>query len=187
VGHTIRKLARLLEVRSHRWIAVALAAVYEVIFLVSIRDITAGGTGFGVTVADLGRMFERTGAMTFEPVARVTLPGVTVLVAPVNVLLGAVLAGLVGLNLMVTYLAFRQPRACSFNRSTGLLASVPALLAGGACCAPTIVLILGLQMTSAAVTAFQWAIPVALLLLVATLKMIVDRTEPELIGGSRAA
>lgn len=64
---------------------------------------------------------------------------------------------------------------------------MPALLAGGACCAPTIVLILGLQMTSAAFTAFPWTIPVALVLLVAALEMILDRTDPELVPGSRAA
>lgn len=177
---TVRKLRRLLAPPSHRWLAAGLAAAYEVVFLLSVRDITPGGQGFGITVVELGRMFERTGAMTFEAVARVTVPGLTVLVAPLNLLLGGVLAVLVGLNLLVTVLAFRQPRACSFNRSTGILASVPALLAGGACCAPTIVLILGLQMTSAAVTAFQWAIPASLVLLTLTLKLIVDRTDPEL-------
>jgi len=180
VRSTVRTLRELLAVPAYRRMAAALAGLYEVIFLVSLQDITPGGQGVSVTVVDLGRMFERTGAFTFEAVARITVPGLTVLVAPLNILVGAVLAGLVGLNLLVTYVAFRQPRACSFNRGTGILASVPALLAGGACCAPTIVLILGLQMTSAAVTAFQWTIPLAFVLLLATLKMIVDRTDPEL-------
>lgn len=181
MGSLRRKLAVLLSVPRHRHVAAVLAALYLALFLFALRDLTLGGSGFEVTTVDPARMFERTGTVTFEPVARVTMPGATLLIAPLNLLIGGILAVLVGLNLLVTYLALRQPRACSFNRSTGILASLPALLAGGACCAPTIVLILGLQLSSALVTGFQALIPVAAILLVLTLKLIVDRTEPELL------
>lgn len=177
----VRKLAAILAVPFYRRLAAGIAAVYLVLFLVALQDITAAGSGFGFATADWSRMFERAGAVTFEPVARITVPGVTVLLAPLNVLIGAAISTLVGLNLLVTYIAFRQPKACSFNRSTGILASFPALLAGGACCAPVIVLILGLQLSSALVTAFQVLIPVAALLLLVTLKLILDRTNPDLL------
>ncbi|MFO8231111.1 MAG: hypothetical protein R6U20_00450, partial [Longimonas sp.] len=98
---------------------------------------------------------------------------------PLNILIGGLLSLLAALNLMVTYVAYNQPSACSFNRSTGVLASLPALLAGGACCAPAIVLILGLQVSSLFITAFQVLIPVAAVLLLITLKLILDRTHPE--------
>lgn len=126
-------------------------------------------------------MFDRTGAITFEPVAQLTLPGLTILMSPLNILMGAVLAVRAGLNLAVTWLAFRQPKACRFNRSTGTLASIPALLAGSACCAPAIILILGLQISSLFVTVFQVLIPVSIGLLVVTLVMILRRTDPALI------
>ena len=183
MGTLRRKLVVLLSVARHRRIAAAMAAVYLVLFLFALQDLTLGGSGFGLTTVDPARMFERTGTVTFEPVARVTTPGATLLVAPLNLLIGGILAVLVGLNLLVTYLAFRQPRACSFPRSTGILVSLPALLAGGACCAPAIVLILGLQLSSALVTGFQALIPVSAVLLIVTLKLIVDRTDPELLVG----
>lgn len=183
VGIPVRKLAAILRAPFHRRLAAGIAAVYLVLFLVALQDITRGGGGFGLATADWGRMFERTGTVTFEPVARLTLPGVTVLLSPLNVLIGAVLASLVGLNLLGTYIALRYPRACTFNRSTGVLASLPGLLAGGACCAPAVVLILGLQMSSALVTVFQVLIPVSVLLLLVTLKLVLDRTDPELVTG----
>lgn len=178
-----RKLATLLSVPRYRRIAAATAALYLVLFLVALQDLSLGGSGFGLTTADPSRMFERTGTVTFEAVARVTMPGVTLLLAPLNLLIGGTLAVLVGLNLLVTYIAFKQPKACSFNRSTGIVASLPALLAGGACCAPAIVLILGLQLSSALVTSFQALIPLSAVLLIVTLKLIVDRTDPEVAVG----
>lgn len=179
----VRKLAAILSLPRYRRLFAGISAVYLVLFLVALQDITAGGSGFSVATAEWGRAFERAGAVTFEPVARITMPGVTILLAPLNVLIGTVISVLVGLNLLVTYIAYRQPKACSFNRSTGILASFPALLAGGACCAPAIILILGLQLSSVLVTAFQVMIPVAAVLLLVTLKLIVDRTNPELLAG----
>lgn len=177
------KLATILGVPSHRRIAGGIAAVYLALFLVALQDITLGGRGFGFATTEWARMFERTGAVTFEAVARLTVPGLTVLLSPLNVAIGLVISALVGLNLLVTYIAFRQPRACAFNRTTGIFASLPALLAGGACCAPAVVLILGLQMSAALVTAFQAVIPIAVLLLLVTLKLIVDRTNAEMVAG----
>lgn len=177
----VRKLAVILAVPRYRRLTLGIAAVYLVLFLVALQDLTPGGSGFGLVTTGWSRMIERTGTVTFEPIARLTMPGVTILLSPLNLLIGGIISVLVGLNLLVTYIAFRQPKACSFNRSTGILASFPALLAGGACCAPAIVLILGLQLSSTLVTAFQVLIPLAVVLLIVTLKLIVDRTDPELV------
>lgn len=174
-------LRRILRVRFYRRLAVGVAAVYLILFLVALQDISLGGRGVELLVADWTRVFDRRSAFTFEPVARLTLPGVTILVSPLNVLIGIVVALLAGLNLAVTWLSFRQPRACDFNRSTGILASVPALLAGGACCAPAVILVLGLQLSSLMVATFQVLIPLSVILLLVTLRLILDRTDPELI------
>lgn len=179
----VRTLTAILYVPGHRTMTTWITTIYMVLFLVALQDVTVGGSGFAVATADWSRTFERVGAVTFEPVARITIPGVTILLAPLNILLGLVISVLVGLNLLLTYIAFKRPKACSFNHSTGILASFPALLAGGACCAPVIILILGLQLSSALVTAFQVMIPVAVVLLLVTLKLIVDRTNPELVTG----
>jgi hypothetical protein len=171
----------------YRRFSIAVAAGYLVLFLLALGDLSAGGRGFEVLTTDWTRMFDRTGAVTFEPIAQLTVPGMTILLSPVNVANGLLLAVLAALNLTVTYLAFRQPRACRFNRSTGIMASLPALLAGSACCAPTIVLILGLQVSSLFITVFQILIPVSVLILVVTLVLILGRTDPEAVGENLAA
>ena len=175
-------LITLLRVARYRRIAMGIGGIYLILFLVALRDITLGGSGVQFMSVEWTRMFQPTGTFTFEAMARLTLPGVTVLIAPLNILIGGVLSLLAALNLMVTYVAYNQPSACSFNRSTGILASLPALLAGGACCAPAIVLILGLQVSSLFITAFQVLVPVAAVLLLITLKLILDRTHPERLG-----
>jgi hypothetical protein len=182
VAAPVRTLLAILRVRRYRRLAAGVTATYLILFLVALQDISLGGTGFHVLTTDWQRALHRTGAFTFEPIAQLTLPGATLLVSPLNVAIGAMLAVLAGVNLTVTYLAFQQPRACRFNRASGILASVPALLAGGACCAPAIVLILGVQLSSLMVAAFQVLIPVSGLLLLLTLLLILRRTEPELIA-----
>ena len=161
-----------------RRLTLGLGMVYLTLFLVALQDITRGGRGWAFLTTEWTRMWERTGPFTFEPIAQLTLPGLTVLLSPLNMAMGGVLGLLAGLNLAVTWLAFRQPHACRFNRSTGIVAGIPALLAGGACCAPAIILILGLQLSSLMVSVFQLLIPASLLLLILTLKLILDRTDP---------
>jgi hypothetical protein len=177
-----RKLATILGLPFYRRLAFSLAAGYLVLFLMALQNITFSGQGVQVLTTHGSRMFERTGTFTFEPIAQLTFPGLTILLSPLNLVLGLFLSLLVGLNLAVTVIAFRYPAACRFNRGTGLLASVPGLLSGGACCAPTIVLILGIQMSSAFITVFQVLIPASALLLLITLKLILDRTTTELIA-----
>jgi hypothetical protein len=174
----VRKLRAILAMRRYRRFAIGVAAGYLVLFLLALGDISTGGHGFEVLTTDWTRMFERTGALTFEAIAQLTVPGLTILLSPINVAIGLVLAVLAALNLTVTYLAFRQPRACRFNRSTGIMASLPALLAGSACCAPTIVLILGLQVSWLFITVFQVLIPTSVALLLVTLALILRRTDP---------
>jgi len=185
-----QKLAGILRISSHRRLAAGIGAVYLVLFLIALQDITLGGASFQFITTEVGRMFDRRAGLSFEPVAMLTfpgalgLPGVTVLLSPLNVLLGVFISALVGLNLMITCIAFRQPKACSFYRSTGILASVPALLAGGACCAPAIVLILGLQVSTLMISTFQIQIPVSVVVLLVTLKLILDRTDAELLAAT---
>lgn len=182
-----RKLAAILRVRPYRRMAIGIAAVYLVLFLVALRDLGPGGDGWQALTVEWTRMFDRTGPVTFEPVALLSAPGITLLVSPLNILIGVAVAVLAAFNLVLTWIAFRQPKACSFNRSGGILASVPALLAGGACCAPALVLILGLQVSSLFIAVFQVLIPASLVLLLASLKLILDRTNPKLLSARAPA
>jgi hypothetical protein len=180
----LRRLSVVLRVGPYRRIAVGIAALYLPLFLFALQDISVGGHRFEVLTTHWTRMLDRTGTFTFEAVAQVTFPGLTILVSPLNLTVGVVISSLVGLNLALTYLAMRQPRACSMNRGAGVLSAVPALLAGSACCVPSLALILGLQLSSLSIAVFQVLIPLSLLVLLMTLKLILSRTNVDAVSGS---
>ena len=83
----------------------------------------------GVLVIDdpLGRLFARTGPASFGAIATVDTGVVRLLLSPVNVAIGGVVAGLVGINLGMTYLAVRRPKACGIGAGAGLLALLLAI------------------------------------------------------------
>lgn len=126
----------------------------------------------------LGRLFARTGPASFGAIATVDTGVVRLLLSPVNVAIGSVVAGLVGINLGMTYLAIRRPKACGIGAGSGLLASVPALLSGTVCCGPVVLLAVGVQATAVVLTAFVWLLPVGVVLLLASLAYVATKIDP---------
>jgi hypothetical protein len=109
-------------------------------------------------------------------------PGAVVYLAPLNTVLGLVLATLVDLNLAITYLAWRRPTACGLGASpAAAVAGLPALLSGAACCGPILLLIVGVQATGLLLTAFELLVPVATLLLVGSLLLVGRQVDPTLL------
>jgi len=158
------------------------AVVYWVVYLWMIDHLSPGLGGYGVSVvADpLGKFLQpQLGPFMFTPVARVSLGPLTYLFS-LNTVLGGVLAGLVGLNLALTYLVWRQPKACGIGgSSSGFLASIPALLSGTACCGPIVLIVLGIQASGLLLTTFQFLLPAAALLLVGSLVLVGRQVNPQ--------
>lgn len=179
---SLNKLRTILSVRFYFWIFISISLVYLFIYLVSLGDITFSGGSFGVASVEWSKMLKRSGYLTFEPIYQLSTPVLTVLLSPINLVIGTAISTLVGVNLTVTVLAFGQPSVCDFNRSVGVISSLPALLAGGACCAPVIVLIFGLQMSTLVVSISQFMIPIAIVLLVITLVLILRKTRQDAIS-----
>jgi hypothetical protein len=155
--------------------------LYLIAYLWFSNLLTFGTDDVGVLVArdPLTTFFQQSNnAMTFEPVALVEFGFGTYLFS-LNTFIGLGVALLVGLNLAVTYIAWKQPKACGIgSSSSGLLAGVPALLSGAACCGPIVLIIFGIQASSAIMTAFQWLIPLAVVLLVGSLFWIGRQVNP---------
>jgi hypothetical protein len=155
-----------------------ITGLYLLTYLWAIGHLAPGLGGFDLLiVADpLGKLLRpELGPFSFTPVARIALGPVTYLFS-LNTLVGLGLAALVGLNLALTYLVWRQPAACGIGRSsTGLLASVPALLSGTACCGPVVLLVVGVQASGVLLTGFQLLLPMAVLLLVGSLVLVGRR------------
>jgi hypothetical protein len=154
---------------------------YLIVYLYALGHLAPGIGGYEVTV--VSGAFEKffrpaLGPFSFTPVARVSIGSVTYLFS-LNTVVGCAIAGLVGLNLGLTYLAWRQPAACGIGSSTsGFLAGVPAVLSGTACCGPVVLIIFGIQASGIVVTAFQFLVPVAVLLLLVSLVLVGRQIDP---------
>lgn len=176
--------ATLLTVRRRdaRLVAGGVTGVYLLIYLWALGHLAPGLGGFGVSVAEapLARLFRPAlGPLSFTPIATVRLGPVTYLFS-LNSILGLGLAALVGLNLGLTYLAWTQPTACGIGQSsTGLVASIPAVLSGTACCGPVVLIVLGIQASSVLLTTFQFLLPISVVLLVGSLALVSRQIDPE--------
>lgn len=158
---------------------------YLLVYLFTVGDLAyVGGPPGDVivrTVDDPFRAFASTGFFRFGAVAVISAAGLTYLLSPLNAIIALLLAALVGANLSLTYLGLVQPRACGLEASTGVLASVPALLSGAACCGPTILLVIGVQASATVIAGFQVLVPFAVAMLVGSLLLIGRRVNPQLL------
>lgn len=168
--------------RDVRVVAGGTAVAYLVVYLVATGELASGTGDVGVVVvADpLARAFQRTGTLRFESVALVDAGIVRFLFAPLNLLVGAGLAALIGANLGLSWLAWRQPRACGLGAKSGvgLVAGVPALLSGAACCAPVLLIVVGIQASSLLLLTVDVLVVLAGLALVGTLVYVAGRIDP---------
>ena len=156
---------------------------YLLVYLATVGDLALGGAG-GVSVRvvdDLSRAFVSQGFFRFGAVAVVGAGPVTYLFSPLNAALAVVLSTLVGANIGLTYLGLIQPRACGLESSTGVIAGIPALLSGAACCGPTILLVVGVQASATIITGFQFLVPLALVLLIGSLLAVGRQVDPDLL------
>ena len=160
--------------------AVATAG-YLVGYLYATGDLATTGAGWSVTTVPepLTRTFEPgPGPFRYEPIALVDLGTFRLLFSPLNAGLAVALATLVGVNLALSYLAVRQPASCGIGAGSGVFAAVPALLSGSACCAPVLLLVLGIQASGLLLTAVVWLLPLGIVALIGTLVYLGGRIDP---------
>lgn len=181
VSRTIAATTEVFRRPDATLVVVGTAVGYLLIYLYALGHLAPGIGGFDVTVVSgaLEKFFQpELGPFSFTPVARVSVGPVTYLFS-LNTVLGLGIASLVGLNLGLTYLAWRQPAACGVgSSSSGFLASIPAVLSGTACCGPVVLIVLGIQASGIIVTAFQFLLPIAVVLLFGSLVLVGRQIDP---------
>lgn len=181
VSRTVGATAELFRRRDSTLVVIAIVVGYLTVYLYALGHLAPGLGGFSLTVVPgaLEKFFQpELGPFSFTPVARVSAGPVTYLFS-LNTVLGLGIAVLVGLNLGLTYLAWRQPAACGIGTSSsGFLASIPAVLSGTACCGPVVLILLGVQASGIVVTAFQFLLPIAVVLLVGSLVLVGRQIDP---------
>lgn len=175
----IRSLQTLWRVAPFRWVAAVVGVIYWLAYQLAIQDLVLHGRmgPMGLRLAEhpWEVILQRRSLFQFEPVALLQLPFLSWTLSPMNGLIGAALALLVALNAGCAWIAVTQPRLCRARPSAGLLAAVPALLAGSACCAPVAFLVLGLPVTASIIGLFDVLLPLAALLLLAALRYNLHR------------
>lgn len=181
VGRTGRAIRLSLGSRSGRAVAVGVTVLYLLGYLYAIGMVQPGTGTFGVRVASepAAQLFRQTfGSFTYEPVALFELWIVTYQFS-LNTIIGLAIGILVGVNVAVSYTAWRQPTACGITSgSAGLVAGIPALLSGAACCAPVVVLLIGIQITGAVLVVFEVLLPLSVAMLVGSLLVVGRQVEP---------
>jgi len=184
VSRTQHATRLTLRRRDGRLVFAGVTAAYLLVYLYILGHLTPGSGTYDLFVVSdpVSKFFQPAlGPFSFEPVALVNAGPVTYLFS-LNSVIGVVVAGLVGLNLALTYLVWVQPDACGIGgKSSGLLASVPALLSGTACCGPIVLILFGIQASAALVTGFQFLLPAAVLVLVGSLVLVGRQVRPDAI------
>lgn len=187
MGEPLRRTVGAVRIVASRWDARALLVATGLAYLVgysfAVGDLALtgrGGVSLLVVDTPLDRALRSTGYLSFEPIAALEVGPLTYLFSPIDAGLAVVLATLVGINVALTYLGLVQPRACGMESSVGLVAAVPALFSGAACCGPVVLLAVGVQATGVMITGFQLLLPIAVVLLVLSVVLVGRRIDPTL-------
>ena len=186
LARTRAATALTLRRRDSLLVVAGVTLLYLLGYLWAVGDLAPGFGGYGLVLAadPLGTLLRTTsGPLSFAPVALVQA-GPLAYEASLNTLVGLGLALLVGLNLGLTYLTRKQPAACGLRSSTGVVAGVPALLSGTACCGPVVLIALGVQASGALLTVFEALLPAAALVLVGSLVVVGRQVRPEAVAAA---
>ncbi len=172
-----------------RRIALLSGLAYALLYLYSIGHIIIrpGSTPFPgrgiVSFVSLENLWRERAPYNFEPIAVFhPFEGFAIFLAVPNLLLGAFLGLLLGLNISTLVRSYTRAKACGLSQSvSGIAASVPAFLTGFACCTPSLAILLGAAFTASFVALIQWFMPAAIVALVLSLLWNLVREQPSTV------
>lgn len=157
---------------STRGVAAAAGLVYLVLYLGASQDLsfdTDAGWTLRVATDWSSLWMQARSPFRFEGIAMIEAGALTLLLSPLDLLIAGILGVLVALNVHGVLALRGTPSTCRpTGAGAGLLGAAPALLASGACCAPALILLIGMPGLGAVAGLFGWLIPLSLALLVAS-------------------
>ena len=152
-GATARQVRVACAAPINRRVPAVVAAGVLVVYLFAIGEIAVSVSDVSSATATWQAMpdnlFRTKAPYLFEPVVAVRPNSyLTVLISPVNIGLGSIVAALAAANVAVSRYASQQTtcRRRAYGRLAGVL---PALGLGFACCAPTLLLVAGASVSAA--------------------------------------
>ena len=155
------------QLQARLWIPLLTGIGYGLFYLYAIGDLTFHGPpawGAHVIESPLQRLLAARSTLMFEGIAVIEMGWLVWLASPLNLFIAGVLSGLLAANLHGVMYIRAHATTCGRARG-GLIGAVPALLAGGACCAPGLLLLLGIPALGAFVGLFSWLVPLSIVLL----------------------
>lgn len=156
------------------FLGIAIFLIYLVLYLYisgflifySLGAFESSPGGFKVLSNWQNLIFKQRSPFLFESIGSWSLaPYFTIFLSVPNLLLGAFLSFLVAANIVASIYSFRSLGLRGGRGLLTLLGTIPALLSGAACCAPLLILILGIQLSAALLTTFSLLVPVAIIFL----------------------
>lgn len=124
-------------------------------------------------------VFRQRGPFLFEPIGVLEIAPLVVFLSIPNLVIAIVLGLLVAANIAVSYYGFRALGMRGAHGVHALIGTIPALISGAACCVPTLILVIGLQLTATVATVWSWLVPVSALLLLGSLWWSLHRMVAE--------
>ena len=148
--------------------------VYVIIYLIATQHLVYGirmGEAqyfFGVQILpnwqDL--IFRQRSPFLFEPIGALYLgPNLKLFLSIPNMALALFLGMLVSANVAVSYYSFRKLALKGISGFSSLLGTIPAIVSGAACCVPTLILVIGLQLTATLAAVWSFFVPLSIVLL----------------------
>jgi len=111
-------------------------------------------------------IFRQRSPFLFEPIGSLYIgPTLKLFLSVPNIILAMFLGTLVSANVVVSYFSFRNLALKGIRGFSSLLGTIPAIVSGAACCVPTLILVIGLQLTSTLVAVWSFFVPLSILLL----------------------
>lgn len=164
-------IKKTLSNKKHLIIGIVVFNVYFFLYYWSINYLNFGVQGELIQWASNwpSLIFKNISTFTFEPIGLIQGLGIQLFIAPMNILIGFLLALLVFLNVTATLYIYHLPKQCRIDHKfNGLIGILPSFLTGFACCAPTFLIpltsVLGSSISFIS-PFFVWLLPLSVLIL----------------------
>lgn len=167
-----------------RSISALVGVLYALVYLLGIGDLAFNADAGWLVRAGaitLERVLSMRSPFLFEAIEMIEAGWWVILVSPMNLLMAGLLGSLLALNVHGVIALWRGPRSCTLSSVGSASSALPALIAGSACCAPSILLLLGIPALGVFAAFFGYLVPLS------ALAWVVSRVWQRRIGAPRYA
>jgi len=114
-------------------------------------------------------IFRQRSPFLFESIGVIYIGPIKLFLSIGNFLIALMLGILVGSNISVSYFGFRSLSLRGAKGIVSLIGTIPAIIGGAACCVPTLILVIGLQLTATLAAIWSYFVPLSAVLLILSL------------------